>query len=63
MRWQVVNVSARDDGNLEVELLQRATVVLSEQEWSTKKGRARQRKPRSEVLAALATKLLRRGER
>lgn len=63
MTWQIVNVTRRDDGSLEVELVQRATVVLSEQEWIVKDGAAMRRRPRAEVVAALAAKLRARSER
>lgn len=63
MTWQIVNVSRRDDGSLEVELVQRATVLLSEDEWSVKSGTTRRRRPQPEILAALAAKLRGRGER
>jgi len=63
MSWQIVNVIRRDDGGLEDELVQKTTLLLSEDEWCVKSGAGRRRRPRAEILAALAAKLRGRGER
>jgi len=57
MKWEIVSIRRLDDGSLEVELVQRAVVVLPPAEWAVQRGKRVQRRPVEEIMQNIRQRL------
>lgn len=57
MKWEITNARQLDDGSLEVELVQRKTIVLPPAEWAVQRGKKVQRRPVEEIMQNIRQRL------